>query len=350
MRSHALPLRRLLCGLTAGLVALPIAAAAQSAAAPEPRLRIGGSSTLFPILERAISEFRQASAANRRAAIELTESGTSAGMRAFCDGRLEIANASRPISAKELKACGRKGITFIELPLAFDAITVVVNPGNTWAQMITTRELSRAFNRQAEGRIKRWNQVNIDWPERPLKICAPGADSGTFDTFNKAISGDSNNARRDVFSSEDDNELVKCVAGDRNAIGYFGFSYYAANRQRLRALSIVGPKGAVAPSLASVQRETYLPLSRPLFLYVNDGSLRRNELARRFLTWTVRNGLRLTEQTGFIPLPSTTYQLVEAKLYRHVLGSAFAGELPVGQNLGDTLRRSLESVRRPQPR
>lgn len=311
-------------------------------------LRIGGSSTVFPILERAIESFRAASPANARAPIELSESGTSAGLRALCSGRLPIANASRPINSRELKTCRANGVRFIELPIAFDAITVVVNPRNDWARLISTRELARLWGSAAQGRITRWNQVNIDWPERPLKLCAPGRDSGTFDFFNKAISGDANNARQDVTSSEDDNVLVRCVASDPNAIGYFGFSYYAANRARLRALSVVGPRGPVTPSVASVQRETYVPLSRPLFLYVNDEQLRRSELARRFLTHTIQNGLRLAEAAGAIPLPASTYRLVETKLYRHVLGSAFAGDLPVGQGLGETLRRSLDSIKKPQ--
>ena len=269
-------------------------------------------------------------------------------MRRFCQGQLLIANASRPINSRELKACRSKEIQFLELPIAYDAITVVVNRRNDWAKLITTRELARLWGRQAQGRIQRWNQVNIDWPERPIRLCAPGKDSGTYDMFNKAISGESDNARQDVVSSEDDAVLVKCVASDPNAIGYFGYSYYAANRDKLRALPIVGPKGPVAPSAESVQRETYLPLSRPLFLYVNDGELSRSDLGRRFLSWTLRNGLRLTQEVGLIPLPSSTYRLVESKLYRHVLGTAFGGDLPVGQGVGDTLRRSLERLKRPQ--
>lgn len=332
----------LLAGALAVLV--PVGKAQQSV----PPIRLGGSSTVHPILAEAIREFRQANPADSRTPIQLSEEGTTGGFRRFCQGQLLIAGASRPINSAELKACRSRGVAFIELPIAFDAITVVVHPRNTWARLVTTRELERLWGRQAQGRILRWNQVNIDWPDRPLRLCAPGRDSGTYDMFNKAISGDAENARQDVVSSEDDAVLVKCVASDPNAIGYFGHSYYAGNRERLRALPVVGPKGPVAPSAQTVQNETYLPLSRPLFLYVNDQALQRNEVGRRFLKWSLRNGLRLSEEVGLIPLPSSTYRLAETKLYRRVLGSAFGGDLAVGQGVSQTLRRSLESLKRPQ--
>lgn len=318
---------------------------ARSSAAP---VRIGGSSTVHPLMAEAIREFRQASPGDANAPLQLSEEGTGGGFRRFCQGQLLIANASRPINSTELKACRSKGIAFLELPIAFDAITVVVNRRNDWAKLITTRELARLWGRTAQGRIQRWNQVNIDWPDRPIRLCAPGKDSGTHDMFNKAINGDTDNARQDVTSSEDDLVLVKCVASDPNAIGYFGYSYFSRNRDKLRALPIVGARGVVAPSAESVQRQTYLPLSRPLFIYVNDSELSRHDLGRRFVSWTLRNGLRLSQEVGLIPLPSSTYRLVETKLYRHVLGTAFGGDLPVGQGVGDTLRRSLESIKKPQ--
>ncbi|MFM7636109.1 MAG: PstS family phosphate ABC transporter substrate-binding protein [Cyanobacteriota bacterium] len=343
----------LLTGLLSGLLAAIAAGGAPGwSQAGNPAgtttLRIGGSSTVFPIMELAVKRFRAASAANAKAVIQLSETGTTAGFRQFCNGQLPIANASRPINSRELKLCREKGVQFIELPIAFDALTVAVNPRNDWARLITTKELARLWGREAQGRITRWNQVNIDWPNRPIKLCAPGKDSGTFDYFNKAINGDAANGRLDGVSSEDDTVLVQCVAGDPNAIGYFGFGYFNANRNRLRPLTVVGPKGPVAPSVATVQNETYVPLSRPLFLYLNDADLRRNDLVRRFITYTVQNGLGLSEQGGSIPLPASTYRIVESKLYRHVLGTAFGGDLPVGEGLGNTLRRSLDSIKKPQ--
>ncbi|MEB3320660.1 MAG: PstS family phosphate ABC transporter substrate-binding protein [Cyanobium sp.] len=308
-------------------------------------VKVGGSSTVFPIVEQAVRRFQEGGR-NRDIRIDLQETGTSAGLRRFCAGAIPLANASRPINTRELNACKARGITFIELPIAFDAITVAVHPSNRWASQISTAELRRLWNRQAQGRVTRWSQVNKNWPDRPIKLCGPGEDSGTFDYFNQAINGNVDDSRKDYTASEDDNVLVRCVASNPNALGYFGFAYYAANRGRLKALPIRGLKGVVAPSIQTVQQEKYLPLSRPLFLYVNDKELRQDQRLRRFLTFLVQNGLQLVEQVRFVPLPGDTYRLVEAKLYRHVLGSAFGGDLPVGQGINQSLRLSLDSVRR----
>ena len=321
---------------------------AQQAAPGGLPVRIGGSSTVHPILEEAIREFRQANPSDARTPLHLSEEGSTGGFRRFCQGQLLISAASRPINSKEIVSCRSRGIQFIELPIAFDAITVVVNARNTWAQLITTRELARLWGRAAQGRINRWNQVNLDWPDRPLRLCAPGRDSGTFEMFNKVISGEASNARTDVVSSEDDLVLVKCVASDPNAIGYFGYSYYANNRTKLRPLAVAGLRGPVSPSALTVQNETYVPLSRPLFLYINDNGLLKNEFGRRFLTWTLRNGLRLTEEVGLIPLPSSTYRLAETKLYRRVTGTAFGGDMAAGEGVGKTLGRSLDRIKSPQ--
>ena len=316
------------------------------AATPAP-LRIGGSSTVFPVMQASIQAYQKAGA-NRQVRFELKETGTSAGFRQFCSGQLYLANASRPISAKELKACAAKGVRFLELPIGFDAITVVVNPKNTWATRITTGELSRLWSQAAAGKVTRWSQVNLDWPDRPIRLCGPGKDSGTYDYFNKAINGNDDNSRADVFTSENDNELVSCVAGNPDALGYFGYAYFQANSKRLKALSVVGSKGPVYPSPQSVQKENYVPLSRPLFIYVNDQALRSQPELRKFVAYTMQNGLKLVNEAGYIPMPSSTYRLVESKLYRHVLGTAFGGDLPVGLTTGQALQRSLDSIKKPE--
>lgn len=308
-------------------------------------IRIGGSSTVFPIMQEAIRSFRAAGNSTR---IDLKESGTSAGLRSFCAGQLEIANASRPINAKELKACANQGISFIELPIAFDALTVVVNPANTWATQITTKELNRLWGRQAEGKVNSWDDVNLDWPSRAIKLCGPGKDSGTYDYFNKAINGNADNSRQDYTSSEDDNIIVKCVAQNPNALGYFGFGYFKSNQKRLKALAIVTASGSVMPSLANVQSGRYQPLSRPLFIYINDKALATKPELQKFATHTIRNGLRLVGAAGDIPLPASTYGLVETKLYRRSTGSAFSGDLPVGLSIGEALRRSFDANKLPQ--
>jgi len=327
------------------LVSLLPPVVAQTAAPSS--LRIGGSSTVFPVMEAAIESYQKAGA-NRQVRFDLKETGTSAGFRQFCSGQLFVANASRPISAKELKACAAKGVRFLELPIGFDAITVVVNPKNTWATRITTGELARLWSRAAAGKVTRWNQVNLDWPDRPIRLCGPGKDSGTFDYFNKAINGNEDNSRADVFTSENDNDLVSCVAGNPDALGYFGYAYFQANAKRLKALSIVGSKGPVYPSTQAVQKESYVPLSRPLFVYVNDKALRNQPELRKFVAYTIQNGLKLVKQVGYIPLSASTYRLVETKLYRHVLGTAFGGDLPVGLSTGQALQRSLDSIKKPE--
>ena len=323
------------------------AGAPARAQATPPVLRIGGSSTVFPIMQQAIADYQQGGR-NRDVRFELKETGTSAGFRQFCTGQLAIANASRPINRKELALCAKQGVRFVELPVAFDALTVVVNPANSWARHISIAELGRLWNRKAQGVITSWHQVNPAWPKKPIRLCGPGADSGTYDYFNKAVTGDSANARTDITSSEDDAVLVRCVAKDPLALGYFGYAYYASNTAALKPLWILGSKGLVAPSVASVQNETYVPLSRPLFLYVNDQMVRSQPQTRRFLTTTLQNGLQLVQKARYIPLTASTYRLVESKLYRHVLGSAFDGELTPGMSLGLALQRSLEQTKRPE--
>ncbi len=344
--------KRRICGIAAGLLpGLAALLAACGTSRPEQgdaQIRISGSSTVFPVIQRAIEAYGQTEQ-GRQVTVTLEEVGTSAGLRQFCDGEIPIANASRPISSKELKACAANKVTFIELPLAFDALTVVVNSGNDWASAISTEDLATTWNKDAQGRIKTWKQIDPAWPDRPLRLCAPGSDSGTFDYFNEAINGDKTNARTDVESSEDDNMLVACAASDPNAMAYFGFAYYQANAERLNALAIA-PEGGqpVLPSVQSVQNGSYKPLSRPLFVYVNDKEMRANDQIRSFVGFTVGNGLKLVEEAGYIPLPADTYRIVESKLYRHILGTSFGGDLPVGLSIGEALRRSFDDTRKPE--
>lgn len=330
--------------LTTSVLGHSVAHAQGSGSQPS-SIRIGGSSTVFPIMKEAIRSFR---AAGNNSRIDLSQTGTSDGFRRFCAGQLEIANASRPISRKELKACSSNRISFIELPIAFDALSIVVHPSNTWAQQISVKELARLWGRQAEGKVDRWIEVNRDWPDQPIKLCGPGKDSGTYDYFNKAINGGVENSRHDYTASEDDNVIVRCVAQNPNALGYFGFSYYKANQKKLRALAVAASAGSVMPSVANVQAGRYQPLSRPLFIYVNDKALASQPAVQKFATYTVRNGLRIVGVAGDIPLSPSTYGLVESKLYKRIAGSAFSGDLPVGLSIGEALRRSFDANKLPQ--
>lgn len=323
---------------------LPLARA--EAPGKDDDIRIVGSSTVYPFSLEAIRQFRPSG--GQRPRLSATATGTSAGLREFCAGRISIAAASRPINSKELKACESKGISFLELPLAFDAITVVVNPANPFAKGISTAQLHTLWGRAAEGKINRWSQVNPRWPDQAIKLCGPGRESGTYDTFNKAINGDEANSRQDYTASEDDEVLVRCVAQDRQALGYFGFDYYQANRKQLRALTVDGLRGPVAPSIKAVQDSRYLPLSRPLFYYVSAKALNSNPQLRQFVNNSLQKGRKIAERAGMIPLQDSTYLLVTNKLYRNVLGSSFAGKLPIGLSVGQILKRSFNEQKQPQ--
>lgn len=336
-------------GVVTGLLTLLVGAAPGGwAQANRPvalqAITISGSSTVYPFSQAAIKAF------GRRGGLPLraVATGTTAGMREFCSGASSIAAASRPISQGELQACAARGVRFLELPVAFDAITVVVPAGNGWAREISTTQLRQLWNRDAQGRVTRWRQLNPRWPDEAIRLCGPGRDSGTYDTFNKVINGSEDNSRQDYTASEDDNVLVRCVANNPLALGYFGFDYYQENRSSLRALAVTGQRGTVLPSVEAVQQSRYLPLSRPLFLYVNDAALNRTPALRKFVTHTLQNGGRIAREAGVIPLPASTYRLVESKLYRQVLGSAFAGRLPVGLTVGQTLERSFDALKKPE--
>jgi len=333
-------------------IVIPVAAGAAIAQqqASTRAIRISGSSTVYPIVQAGISAFRQTDE-GKGASISLKETGTSAGFRDLCSGRVEISNASRPINTKELKACAAKGIRFIEVPLAFDALSVVVHPANKWANTLSTQQLALLWNRNAQGRITRWSQVNPAWPARPIKLCGPGSDSGTYDYFNKAINGDENNSRRDYTASEDDSVVVNCVAGEPQALGYLGYGWFRSNSGRLKALAVANSKGEpVLPSIQSVLKGQYQPLSRPLFVYVNDQALLESAEVRSFTTFLIRNAPSLVAKANFIPLPDSTIRVVETKLFRHVLGTSFGGDLPVGLTIGDALQRSFDQHKRPEYR
>ena len=319
---------------------------AQSNKQPGSTILISGSSTVYPFSKAAIEAFAAKSPNGVSFAAKAV--GSSAGFRQFCGKSTVIAAASRPINSKEIANCKANGVRFLELPVAFDAITVVVNPANSFAKAISTAQLRTLWSKAAQGKVMRWSQVNPSWPNRPIRLCGPGKDSGTYDTFNKVINGSETNSRQDYTASEDDNVLVKCVASDPNALGYFGFDYYKANRNTLRALAVNGLRGSVIPSVSAVQGSRYLPLSRPLFFYVNDQALKSNPALRSMIVTTLEQGVKVANQAGVIPLEDSTYRLVLNKLYRNVLGSAFGGNLPIGLTVGKVLERSFDEHKRPQ--
>jgi phosphate transport system substrate-binding protein len=309
----------------AAAAALGLAAASQAQT-----VKIDGSSTVYPITEAVAEEFQKA----KRGAIKVTVgiSGTGGGFKKFCRGETDISNASRPITRKEMEDCKAAGIAYLEMPIAYDALTVVINPKNTWAKTMTVAELKKMWEPAAQGKVTNWNQINPAFPNAPLKLFGAGADSGTFEYFTEAIVGKSKASRGDFTASEDDNVLVTGVSRDVNGIGYFGYAYYEANRGKLAAVSIVpggGGKPAVAPSEQSVENGTYQPLSRPIFIYVNAKSASKPEV-KEFVEYFNKNATQLVKEVKYVPLPGKAYTYNQETLGKMRLGTKFGGENKVG--------------------
>ncbi len=288
-------------------------------------VKIDGSSTVYPVTEAVAEEFQKQSGIKVTVGI----SGTGGGFKKFCRGETDISNASRPILQKEIDACKEKGIRYIELPVAFDALTVVINPQNTWAEKLTVAQLKKMWEPAAKGTITNWNQIDPSFPNAPLKLFGAGADSGTFDYFTEAIVGKSKSSRPDYTGSEDDNVLVQGVSSDKNALGYFGYAYYEENKGRLKAVAIDNGKGPVKPSVQTVLDGSYNPLSRPIFIYVNAESAKKPEV-KSFVEFYMRNGERLVKKVAYIPLPSKAYTTFLGYFRAGRAGSVFGGKEKVG--------------------
>jgi phosphate transport system substrate-binding protein len=301
-------------------------------------IKIDGSSTVYPITDAVAAEFKKSG----KGAVTVTVgiSGTGGGFRKFCRGETDISNASRPILTKEMEECRAAGVEFLELPVAFDALTVVVNQKNSFLTSITVGELKRLWEPAAQGKVLHWDQVNSAWPHAPVKLFGPGADSGTFDYFTEAVVGVAKASRLDYAASEDDTVLVRGVSRDINALGYFGYSYYAANRQKLKALPIAGQPGkpAVEPSLEAVVRGTYQPLSRPIFIYVNAKSMGRSEV-RDFVQFYIRNGARFAAAANCVPLPESAYDAALKHVQVMKKGTVFSGVPEIGITIEELLKR-----------
>ncbi|MBF1988777.1 PstS family phosphate ABC transporter substrate-binding protein [Fischerella thermalis] len=303
------------------------------------RITIDGSSTVYPITEAVAEDFQKNTGG--RVKVTVGVSGTGGGFKKFCSGQTDISNASRPILAKEMQACNSAGIKYIELPVAYDALTVVVNPANTWAKSLTVAELKKIWEPAAQGKIKNWNQVRQGFPNAPLKLYGPGPDSGTFDYFTEAIVGKSKASRTDYTPSEDDNVLVQGVSRDKNALGYFGYAYYAPNKNRLKAVAINNGKATVAPSEQAVLNGSYQPLSRPIFIYVNAKSAQRKEV-KDFVNFYLKNGAKYAREVKYIPLPSSAYNLALRHFQKPKLGTVFAGKEAVGLWIEQLLQREAQ--------
>jgi phosphate transport system substrate-binding protein len=296
-------------------------------------IKTDGSSTVYPITEAVAEEFQKR---NRQTQVTVGISGTGGGFKKFCAGETDISNASRPIKDSERQLCAKNGIKFLELPVAFDALTVVVNKQNP-LNSISVSDLKKMWEPAAQGKITKWNQVNSSWPNANLKLFGPGADSGTFDYFTEAIVGESKKSRTDYTPSEDDNVLVQGVSRDRNALGYFGYAYYEANKARLKALAINNGKGAVYPSAENVNNGKYNPLARPVFIYVNANAAKRPEV-KSFVEFYINNAPKLVREVKYVPLPANAYQSVMNNFRNNKTGSVFVGRDIVGLTIQDIVR------------
>ena len=303
-------------------------------------VKIDGSSTVFPVTEAVAEDFQKA----KKGAVKVTVgiSGTGGGFKKFCRGEIDVSNASRPILKKEMEECRLAGIEYIELPVAFDALTVVVHPKNTFIRQLTVAEMKKMWEPAAQGKVTRWNQVNPAWPDAPMKLFGPGADSGTFDYFTEAVVGKSKSSRGDFTASEDDNVLVQGVSRDVNALGYFGYAYYIENKDKLRAVPIVNEKGqAVMPSLEAVEKGTYTPLARPIFIYVGTKALARAEV-RDFVQYYMTHGAALAREVKYVPLPASAYRLAWEHVQKGKKGTVFGGTAEVGVTIDELLKREAK--------
>lgn len=304
-------------------------------AAAQDTIRIDGSSTVYPISLAMAEEF---SIETPTAEVSVAFSGTGGGFSKMCAGELDIADASRVVKQSELDACAANGIELIELPVAADALTVVVHPDNDWAQCVTIDDLNRIW---APGStVSRWNQVRPEWPDAPITLFGPGTDSGTFDYFTEAVNGESGAIRTDFFPSEDDNVLVQGVENDVNAMGFFGYAYYVADQDRLKALEIDGGNGCVAPSAAAIETNTYTPLSRPLFIYVSAQALAEKPIIEEFVTYYLSDETReFIADTGYATYGQDVVDAVMERFENRVTGTAF-GDFEPGDSVLDAVRGS----------
>lgn len=298
-------------------------------------IKIDGSSTVFPITEAVAEEFQKKYAKVR---VTVGISGTGGGFKKFCNGETDISDASRPIKPTEVELCQKNKIEYVELPVAYDGLAVMVNPKNTWVASMTVKELKMLWEPEAQGKITRWNQIRPQWPNKEIRLFGPGVDSGTYDYFTEAIVGKEHSSRGDFTASEDDNVLVQGIARDESALGFFGLAYYEHNRDKLKLVAIDNGKGPVLPSFQTVVNGTYQPLSRPIFIYVNRKAADRAEV-NEFVKFYLMAGRKLVREVGYVPLPDNAYDLALKRYEKRVTGSVFWGK---GSQVGVTIEELLK--------
>jgi phosphate transport system substrate-binding protein len=303
-------------------------------------IKIDGSSTVFPITEAVAEEFQKEKQGKVHVTVGI--SGTGGGFKKFVRGEIDIADASRPILAEEMAQAKANGIEYIELPVAFDALTVVVNTQNTWVDYMTIAELKKIWEPEAQGKITHWNQIRPQWPNEKLALFGAGSDSGTFDYFTEAIAGKPKASRGDYTASEDDNVLVQGVEGNKYALGYIPYAYFAPHSNRMKAVAIQWEKNKVKepvlPSPENVLSGTYNPLSRPLFIYVSRKSIDKPAV-KEFVEFYLKHVGTLAKEVKYLPLPDTAYQMAMERVRTLQTGTGFAGVPEVGLPVEEILKR-----------
>ncbi|MCF6095574.1 PstS family phosphate ABC transporter substrate-binding protein [Thermovorax subterraneus] len=271
-------------------------------------IEIDGSSTVYPITEAVAEEFMKL---YPEVNVTVGVSGTGGGFKRFVVGEIDISDASRPIKEEEIEKAKQNGIEFIELPVAYDGITVVVNKENDWVDSLTIEELKKIWS--PDSKVTKWSDIRPGWPEQRINLYGPGTDSGTFEYFTEAVNGKARESRFDYTASEDDNVLVQGVSQDKYALGYFGFAYYLENKDRLKAVKIDSGTGPVEPTMETIREGTYKPLSRPIFIYVSKKSLERPEV-KEFVKFYMENAGKLASEVGYVPMAENVYEDNLAKL------------------------------------
>ncbi len=311
--------------------------ATDAQSSPQATILIDGSSTVYPLTDEVVKELQFEN--ENAPEITVSFSGTGGGFRKFCAGETDISNASRPILADEMAACRASGIDYIEIPVAYDALTVVVHPDNDWLDSLTVDELKAIWEPAAEGSITRWSQIRPGFPDQPLELYGPGRDSGTFDYFTEAITGESEASRTDYTASEDDTELVQGVVENPYALGYFGYAYYKDSQQKLKAVAIDSGEGSITPSDETVISGDYHPLARPLFIYVNADAAQAKPELSTFVEYYLNNVRFLATVVGYVPLPNEAYNIAMEHFQSGRVGTVFEGKSQTNLTIEDLLEK-----------
>ena len=303
-------------------------------------IAIDGSSTVFPIVEAVAEEFGILTGGNVRVTVGI--SGTGGGFKKFCNSETDVSDASRPIKQKEVDMCSLEGVKYIELPVAIDGLTVMVNKSNDFVECMTIDELNKIWSPESEDVVTTWDQIRPEWPNEKMDLYAPGVDSGTFDYFTETVNGESQASRGDFTASENDNVLIQGISGSKYSLGYFGYAYYAENIDKLKAVAIDGGNGCVIPNDEVINDGTYAPLSRPLFIYVSQDSSDTPHVSEFVKYFLGAEGQTLVAESGYIPFPQEVYDFGMTKFLDGITGTVFGGDNAQKGSVAEVLAGSIQ--------